>query len=170
MSTKIRLGFTGVTLVAALGLVCTSGASFEQGGADLPKTVKSIADAFKNGDADGAKKQAVAAAKKIEDVPDLMEMFKPKTGLNIAALLKKPNVKNAEEVGNLGAAMAELILAKTPAKDGKKGRTKKAWADFSEDMRAASLELAKAKDQKAVTAAATKIDNVCNACHAKFKD
>ena len=170
MSTKIRLWFTGVTLVATFGLVYTSVAFSEQGGGDLPKTVKNIAEAFKNGDGDGAKKQAVAAAKKIDDVADLMEMFKPKTGLNLQNLLKKPTVKNAQELGNLGAAMAELILAKTPAKDGTKGRTKKAWADFSEDMRAASLDLAKANNAKAVTAAATKIDNVCTACHNKFKD
>ena len=167
MSTKIRLCLTAVILVATFALVYTSGASSAQGPKDLQETVKSIADELKKGNAVVARNQAVVAAKGIEDVDDLMYLYK---SMNLTKRLKNPNVNNAQEIGNLTAALAELTLAMPPAKDGANGKTKKAWAEFSEQTRAAGLQLAKANNANAVAAAAVTIHKTCNACHSKFKD
>ncbi len=174
MTTKIRMGIAGITFLMMAGLVYTASASFALEGADLPKTVKDIAAAFKKGDAAGAKKLAAATAKNpklIDDIGDLMLMYRPsdKGGLGLENSLKKATLKNADELAYLTIAMAELTVTKGWDKPNAK-RTKKAWNDFSEELRAAGEELAKAKNAKSVAEAATKVNNVCGACHLKFKD
>ena len=169
MNKKIRLSIASVLLLAAFGVFCASGFSFANVGDDIEKAVKSVAAEFSKGKPEDAKKVAVKAAKAIDDVDKLMEMY-GKGGMQIDAKLKKVTVKNAAELGNLTAAMAELTLAKTPAKDESKGRTKRLWIESAEQLRAASLELAKAKDAKTVKDAYNKIENACAACHAKFKN
>ena len=64
-------------------------------------SVKAIADLIKSGKTDDAKKAAAKAAKGIEDLPDLMDMFKSvaKGGLDIENDLKKADPKKAAELG-----------------------------------------------------------------------
>lgn len=174
MTTFARSLLAGITLLAIFAGLQSPGDSYAQGAGDLPAEIKKIAAALKKGDTDGAKKLAAATAKNvklIEEMSDLMHMFRPvdKGGLGIEKNLKKLAVKDAQDLGNLSAAMAEIILAKGWTKDqGKK--TKKAWNDYGEEMRIASAGLALAKDAAAVTAAATKVNNACTRCHNVFKD
>lgn len=174
MRTKIRCWIIGTTLAAGIGLVYWCGPVQAGDPKDLPSVVKDIAKSLKAGNLDAAKKVAAATVenrKLIDETSDLMHIFRPtdKGGLGIEKELKKPNVKDAERLGNLSAAMAELILAKGWPKDQGK-RTKKGWNEYAETMRAASLDLAKANNAQKVTAAATKINNSCVGCHAIYKD
>jgi hypothetical protein len=174
MTTKVRIWIAGITLLAMFALIYLSGPSYAHGQDDLAQTVKKIAVAINKGDNDGAKKLAAATAKNaklIDEISDLMHMYRPKDkgGLGIEKALKNPAPTDAQELGNLVNAMAELTLAKGwPMDEGKK--TKKAWNDFAAELRAAGQQLAKANDAKGVTAAATKITNVCNRCHSLFKE
>lgn len=172
--TSFRVSLIGFTVAALLGLTLASASSSMEGGDELPATVKKIAAAYKKGDADAAKKLAAATAKNvklIEEIPDLMHMYRPldKGGLGIEKALKKLEVKDAAEIGFYVVAMAELTVAKGWPKDQGK-RTKKAWNEISEEMRAAAQDLAKAKNEKAVAATARKVENACNRCHMIFKD
>src|ERR1017187_8209671 len=107
MTTNIRLGIAGTTLVALFGLIYVSAPSHAAAGADeLPATVKKIAAMIKKGDTDAAKKLTEATAKDkklIDEISDLMHMYRPedKGGLGIANSLKKATVKNADELANL---------------------------------------------------------------------
>jgi hypothetical protein len=193
MTTKVRMMIAGVTLVAVFVLVNMTGPSYA-GGKDLPTTVKKIAEAIKKGDNDGAKKMAKDAAKGIEDMGDLMHMFKPrnkggigvgtKPGPNTAkdgieVMIREyardvPNkpVAGLEETGYVIAALAEIGAAKGWEKDqGKK--TKKNWATWTADMKAAGLEFAKAgagNGGAQIKAAASKVNNSCITCHNVFKE
>lgn len=194
MTTKVRMMIAGVTLVAVFALVSLTGPSYAQGGKDLKSSVAKVADAIKKGDKDGAAKLAKDAAKGIEDIGDLMHLFKPrnKGGLGVGSkpgpntakdgiefmireyardVPAKP-VAGLEDTGYVIAALAEISAAKGWDKDqGKK--TKKNWATWNADMRAAGLEFAKAGATNAgaqIKAAATKVNNTCVTCHNVFKE
>jgi hypothetical protein len=174
MTSCLRAPLFAMTLTALLGLTYISTSASSEGGDELPAVVKKIAASIKKGDVDGARKLAKATAanpKLIEEIPDLMHMYRPtdKGGLGIEKALKKTTAKEADELGNQVIAMAELTLAKGWPKDQGK-RTKKAWNEFTEEMRAAAQDLAKAKNDKAAYAAATKVNNACTRCHTVFKD
>jgi hypothetical protein len=174
MTTKFRIGIAGITLAAMAGLIYISAPSHAAQGEDLPATVKKIASEFKNNKADNAKKLAADTVKNpklIEEISDLMHMYRPtdKGGLGIENDLKKVTVKNAAELGNLVHAMAELTVAKGWEKNQGK-RTKKAWTDLTEEMRAAGIQLAKADKAADVKTAAEKVTAACNRCHSIFKD
>lgn len=197
MTAKLRYSIAGITLMALLGLVYVSVPAFGQDGKDIPATVKKIAELIKKKDDDGAKKMATGAAKNIEELGDLMHMFRPrnKGGLGVGEkALPNPTkdgievylrdlardvpatiAKQAEALETTGywiAAMAELSHAKAPTKDvGKK--TKKAWNTYSADMREAGLAFAKAatgKGAQEIKTAAAKVNASCNNCHSIFKD
>ena len=172
MTMKLRMWIAGATVTAILGLAYLSSPVYAAGDKDIEKSVKAVADLFKNGKTEDAKKLAAKTAKGIEDLPDLMDMFKPtaKGGLNIENDLKKPDLKKAVQLGNVTASMGEIILGKAPTKDGPKGKTKKAWQESAEQMREAGLEIAKAKDAKALKTAAAKAEAACTNCHIKFKN
>jgi len=168
-------------------------------GDNVPAAIK-IGDSFKSGDKAGAKKAAGELAKKFEEVADLMHLFRARSvgGVGWGAkpssvpkdkedgLEKKLNMLAkgaganfakdagaAEEAGYALAGLAELTLAKAPAKDAGGGKTKKAWIEWSEQMREASLELAKAaasKNGANASKAAAKVNAACNNCHSKFKE
>src|ERR1017187_6875243 len=66
---------------------------------DLPAIVKTMADLFKKGDTDSARKLAAATSKDpmlIDEITDLMHLYRPtnKGGLGIETALKKANGKN----------------------------------------------------------------------------
>lgn len=174
MTTKIRIGIAGIALALGFGLIYVSQATSAEGGDDLGKVVKEIAKSIKGNDAAGAKKLAEKTAKNpklIEEIPDLMHMYRPtdKGGLNIENDLKKVTAKNASELGHLVLAMGELTLAKGWEKNQGK-RTKKAWNDLTEAMNKAGADLAKAANDKAATVAAGKVTASCKHCHDVFKD
>ncbi len=101
MSHQLRLGLFASMLLAAFGL------AHAQQPNPLEKSLRDIAAEFKKGRDDNANKLAVAAAKNIEEISDLMELFRPvnKGGLGIGtklkALAKAPNAKDATELGHL---------------------------------------------------------------------
>jgi hypothetical protein len=174
MTTQSHIGLAAVLTLTAFSLIVLSGSSqAEVGGDDLTKVVKDIAAELKKGNDGVAKKKAKAAARKIDMMPDLMAMYRPadKGGLDLQELLKKgATPKNAEELGNLTRAMAELTLAKGwDPDDVTKTKTQKAWNEFTERLNVAAKELAKAKKPADVDRAATKVVDTCAACHKIFK-
>jgi cytochrome c551/c552 len=184
------MGISGLALVAIAGLIYVAGPSYA-GDSD---TALKIAAALKKGDKDGASKIATTAAKKIEDVADFMHLFRPRNkgglgwgskplnnpahdGLEVMlrALVKPapPTVtkESTEEAGYWIASLAELAIAKAPTKDMSK-KTKKAWMEYSKEMREAGIALAKdaAAGGAQTTKIAAKLNTTCSNCHAIFKD
>src|SRR5438876_7807192 len=200
MSTKVRMWIAGFTLAALIGLATMSSASNAAGDKDLNAVVKKIADAIKKGDKDEAKKLAAQAVKNkdlVEDIPDIMHMFRPRNkggmgiGPNPLANPTKDGIevklrdlgrdvpagvaKEAEALETTGywiAAIGELAAAKGWEKDSGK-RTKKAWKEGNEEMVKLGVEFAKAANGKGaqqIKSAAAKLIENCNRCHTTFKD
>jgi hypothetical protein len=199
MTSKVRGWVAGVTFAAVCGLVYVSGPSrANEGEKELAGAVGKIAAAIQSGDSAGAKKLAEASAKKIDEVSDLMHLFRPRSkgGLGWGSKASKPDASDGlekkiqeftktvpaaaagqkdvnGEAATWIAALAELTLAKTPAKDGPAGKTKKAWIGWSNDLRDAAAELSKASasgNPAAISKAANKVNNACVSCHSKFKE
>jgi hypothetical protein len=197
MTAKVRYLIVGITLAAMLGFVYLAAPALAGDGKDIPATVRKIADLIKKKDNDGAQKTAAKAAKNIEELSDLMHMFRPrnKGGLGVGEKAMPNPTKDGIEVylrdlardvpatiakqsesleatGFWIASMGELSLAKAPTKDqGKK--TKKAWNTYSNDMREAGIAFAKAagtKGSQEIKTAAAKVNASCNNCHSIFKE
>jgi cytochrome c556 len=171
MMTKSRIGLAAVLSVAGLGLIVLSARSEAIAGDDLAKKVKAIAALIEKGKDADAKKSAQTAAKKIDEMSELMGMYRgeDKGGIGIEPGLKKATLKDAKELANLTRAMAELTRAKGwDEPSGKK--TKAAWNGFTDRMEKAAKELAAAKTDAEVTKAAGKVTDSCSACHMVFKN
>jgi hypothetical protein len=163
--------------------------------AGLKSGVLKIADALKKGDTAGVDKQAKELAKKVEDLEDLMNVFKKrdKGGLGVGS---KPGVVAAGQDGvetklvalgrdtlagtalkKEGQAIEEMgyvisAVAKVTKNKPVTGAKAKEWNGWCEDMAAAGLKLsAAAKSQAAadVKTAASKINATCNACHSTYR-
>lgn len=197
MTTQVRLLIAGVTLAGLLGLVYVSGPVHAAQDGDVPATIKKIGAMIQKGDDAGAKKAAAAAGKKIEELGDLMHMFRPrnKGGLGVGEKAGANPAKDGIEVmlrdlardvpggvakqadaleitGYWIAALGEVSHAKAPTKDAGK-KTKKAWQGWSDDMRAAGIAFAKAakgKGAQEIKTAAAKVNASCNNCHSVFKE
>jgi soluble cytochrome b562 len=167
-----------VTIASAVFLLSVISTSAPAAGdKDMRPAVIKIGDAFKAGKVDDAKKDAAKTARAFDETSDLMHLFRnrDKGGLGlenrIQMFLKKPNAKDAPVIEDAAyhlAAMAELIKNRKPVK----GKNAQDWANWADDMRDASLDLAKAANGKnvaAMTKAAGKVQATCNACHAKYK-
>jgi hypothetical protein len=155
-----------------------------------------IAAALENGKDDDAKKMAAALAKKIDELNDVMHGFKPRpkgVGVGHKAGVVVPDGlelkynsigrdgitpqqlgkegQNLVEGAWMTAAIMEVALAKTPAKDmGKKKRAK--WIEWTEGTRDGARELAKAAKAMSTTevkTAVVKMNNNCNSCHMIFR-
>jgi len=165
---------------------------------ELQVNVHNIANLLKAGRPADARKLASMAAPKIEEVADLMHMHRARNkggmgwgqvpgknpavdsiekGLMIfakAALAKDMTTANNNETAAYWiAAMAELTLAKAPKKDFGARKPRQAWIVDAEDLRSASLDLAKAaaqNDANAIRKSASKINSACINCHSKFKE
>lgn len=198
MTMQVRLWLTGVAFTTVCGLVSVSASTLLEGDKDEQDAVKKIAAEVKKGNAAGAQKMSEGAAKKFEEVSDLMHLYRPrskggmgwgsKAGANpatdglekkIQEFAKGVSVTAAAQVeSNLEAAywlaaMTELTRAKTPTMDKAGGRTKKAWIVLTDDNReaiAAFTKAAQAKNGAAMAKAANKINSTCVSCHSKFKD
>jgi hypothetical protein len=193
---KAPVWFAAATL-AAVGAILVAGRSGAGDEKALMNNIDKVAAALKSGDKEGAKKQAEAVAKKIEEVVEAMDLLKPrkKGGYGVG---EKPGAivpdgieqmlikigrdapakgtlnKDAdayEQMGYRTAAIGLIAHAKTPAKDmGKK--TRKDWMTWSNEMVEVSLQLAaaaKAKSPADVKSAAAKLNNNCNSCHTVFR-
>src|SRR5262245_23251755 len=171
MITKLRMCFAGIVLAAVIGLICLSEPSQAAQDKDLNSVVVKIADAIKKGDNDAAKKMAAAAVedkKLVEQINDIMHMFKPRNkggmGVGLKPLMNPAKdgievalrdlgrdvpagvAKQAEALETTGywiAAIAELSIAKGWEKDSGK-KTKKRWTEGTEDMRKLGIDFAKA--------------------------
>ena len=198
MTTKVRMCVAGITLAAVFGLISMSGPSFAQGKKEVDVAVKEIADELKKGNKAAAKKMADDAAKNLDEISDMMHLFRPrnKGGLGVGPIPLANPAKDGIEVmirdlardvpggiakqaagleamGYYIAAMGELANAavgKAPS-GGKK--TKKAWTEMSEDMRVLGLAFAKAsaaKGAQEIKTAAGRVNVNCNKCHSIFKE
>jgi cytochrome c556 len=198
MSLKFRVMFVVMTLVAVLSLIFLSEPIYAGGEGDVQAAVKKIAEAIRKGDKEGAKKLAANAAKKIDEIHDVMHQFKPrnKKGLGVGEKAGTNPAKDGIEVmlrdlardvpasvakqsealetsGYWVAAIAELSIAKGSPVPDKGKKTKKAWTGWSEDMREAGIAFAKASAAKGgqeIKTAAAKLNASCNNCHSVFKE
>jgi len=82
------------------------------------------------------------------------------------------NTADLVKAAQVSAAVADEAMHQGPAKDvGKKTQAK--WKALMQDMQKSSADLiaaAKAKDEKAVGAAAQKLNTSCSECHSIFRE
>jgi cytochrome c556 len=192
-----RIWIAGALVTALVGAVVLSNTSRAGENKALLDSIDKIAETLKKGDKDGAKQQAEALAKKLEDLYEAMDLFKPrkKGGFGVG---DKPGVvlpdgieqmlikigrdapaagtlnKNSEALEQMGyrtAAIGLIALAKTPATD-KGKQTRKDWTDWTNEMVDSGIALAaaaKAKGPQDVKTTAAKVNNSCNSCHSVFR-
>jgi len=200
MTAKLRLFIASTVLAAVVGLVFLSGPSQAAGDNEKIKAhVHKIADLIKKKDDKGAAKLAVEANKSIDELSELMKMFKTRNkeglGIGVKALANPSKdgieiylrdlardvpasvAKQAEALELTGywiAAMGELSIAQEgKGKVGGSKKTKKAWIGWSADMRDAGIAFAKAaqgKGAQEIKTAAAKVNATCNNCHSVFKE
>ena len=194
---KTRIWIAGTMVAAVAGAIVLSGPSGAGENKEIRDGLDKIAATLQKGDKAGAKAQAEALAKKVDDIAEAMDLFKPrkKNGWGVGdkagavnpdgieqMLLKigrdapaagTLNKENAafEQMGYRIAALALLATAKAPEKDmGKK--TRKDWMGWSNDTVDAGLAIAaaaRAKGAQDVKSAASKANNACNSCHTVFR-
>src|SRR5262245_24992097 len=194
--TKARIWIAATIVTAVAGAFWLSSPSSAGDSKALKANIDKIADALKSGDKAGAGKQAEALAKKLDDIAEAMDLFKPrkKNGFGVgktpgainpdgieqmllkigrdapaAGTLKKDGAA-FEEMGYRIAALGMIAAAKGAPK-GAKG-TPKDWNGWSNDTVKGGLEIAaaaKAKGGADVKAAASKLNNACNSCHTVFR-
>jgi hypothetical protein len=195
MSTKARIWLAGLGLFAlSMGLFVVGRTSAGEEAA-IKAAVTKIAAAIEKGDNASAKALATALAKKVDEIDDVMNVFKPRTkkgfgvgnkpgliqpdGIELklvdmgrdAPPQAKANKEAAalEEMAYRIAAVAEVALIKPPKDVGKK---KADWVRWAKDMRAAAPGLAaaaKSKSPAELQKAAAKLNAACNSCHSAFK-
>src|SRR5687768_364908 len=76
MRKQLWLGSFGSAFLALGGWVLLSGQGTAGEGKELKDSLLKIAELHKKGDKDGAAKQAQALAKKMEELHEMMELFK----------------------------------------------------------------------------------------------
>ena len=165
---------------------------------DLRVNVMNLAQLLKEGNTAGATKFARMVAPSINEIGDLMQLYRPRDkgglgwgrvrrsnpgldGIDVQLRNIARNVpvglavqtKNNEEAAYWIAAIAEVSIAKPWGKDSPKGKTRKLWLDTAKQLRDVSLEFAHASelgDASGMKDTAFRIHATCNACHAKFKE
>ena len=190
-----------VVLVLGMGFLAADNGGAADAQKDVLEAVQRLADAIEKDDMTQAKNLAEEIAKsyELEEVMNTMSKRLPAgkkkafgvgdkpatiTPDGIEAKIQnmsktpKPQAQIAKEADALAqmayrvAAIDEVSKVKTPEKDeGQKKR--KDWQAWSDDMKQAALQLAKAahaKQPPAVKAAAAKLNSSCNNCHGTFRD
>lgn len=195
---RIALRVVGLGVLAAgCGYLLWSGQG--QAGEDkaLAATIRQIAALEAKGNSQEAAAKALALAKKIEDVSDIMGLLRPrnKQGLGVgpAPGAIKPDgieqmimalardgitpdkltkyAKALEQMAYDSAAVMEVALAKPPEKD-EGAKTRKLWLESAKQAHTAALELAKAVrsgNASEVRTVANRLNTGCNNCHAEFR-
>ena len=193
MSKRTCLWSAGIAILAASAWVVVAGPGSAGQANTLKDGVLKIAAAVKKGDTASADVQAAALAKKVDDLDDLMHLFKKrdKGGIGLgakagsvmpdgiepklismekntlSASALKSEAESLEEMGYVIAAMAKVTRLKPPAKS--KGKDWNGWCD---DLVVSGTKLsAAAKSQSAadLKAVAKKINESCNACHSTYR-
>jgi IMP dehydrogenase/GMP reductase len=193
MSKRTCLWSAGIAILAMSAWVILAGQGSAGQANALKDSVLKIAAAIKMGDTAGAEMQATALAKKIEDLGDLMDLFKKRDkggigvgskagvvvpdGIETKLISMEKNALSAaalkteggplEEMGYVIAAMAKIAKLKPAAKA--KGKDWNGWCD---EVAASGVKLsAAAKSQGAadLKAIAKKINASCNACHSAYR-
>jgi hypothetical protein len=199
MTTQFRTWIAGLMLAAVFGLIFISGPSAAQGKKkEVDVAVKEIAEELKKGNKAAAKKLADETAKNLDEISDMMHLFRPrnKGGLGVGSTpLPNPakdgievmirdlardvpggiakQAAGLQEMGYYIAAMGELANAAVgKAQTGSGKKTKKAWSEMSEDMRTLGVAFAKASGKGAqdIKTAAGRVNANCNKCHSIFKE
>ena len=193
---RARIWLAGLGLLA-LGLVFTLAGEGTGGEKKIHDSVKKIAAAIEKGDKTAAAAEAKALAKSVEDIEDVMAVFKlrDKHGIGVGtkpnaivpdgielkllaigrdapgdAIVKK-EAAALEKMAYVIAAVAEVAIAKPPAKDDGK-KKKKDFIRWAKDMREAApllVAAAKSKSPAEIQKAAAKINTTCTTCHSVFK-
>jgi hypothetical protein len=191
---NVRRWAPAIALAAVIGLVY-AGSRGSAAGGDGPKgDVVKIAAAVSSGDLAAAKKLAAGVAGKADDIEDVMHLFATKKKGGIAwkgakdsegiemkvREVARDGPKNIAKETALFQELADntiaigLVAEAWTSKVKDKGKqTRKAWEQYSADMLTAAQGLSKAVKSKGaadVKAAATKLNNSCNACHADFRN
>jgi hypothetical protein len=193
MKKQMAMGSVGLVILALGGWVYLAGQGNAGEAKGLKEGVLKVAEILKKGDMAAAAKQAALVATKVEDLEDLMALFKkrdkggigvgPKAGVAApdgieaklnsmgrdspsAATLKKEG-DALEDMGYVVAAMALV----TKAKPAPKAKTKD-WNGWCDDMVAAGGKLsaaAKTQTSADLKTASSKINASCNACHSAYR-
>jgi hypothetical protein len=195
--TTLTRAVGGVAVLAVGGLLLLGDRGRAGDDKAARDAVLKIADAFEKGDIEAAKKSAAAVAKKIEDLGEVMDLFKPRTkkgiGVGDKAGVATPDGiedmlrilgrdapsqsklqkigKSLERMAYITAAITQVAHAKPPEKF-VGNQTPKVWADSAEGARNMALELAKAAREMspaAVRKAASLVNTNCNNCHSDFR-
>jgi soluble cytochrome b562 len=200
MRTHARFLLTGAVLVALGGWSLISSGRADDDKADVKSSVQKVADAYSKDDTASAASQAKEVAKSTESLEDVMRLLTKRVGpkqksppfgfgdppgklepdgieAKLQVISKDKPAKLKQEAGALEemayrlAAIAEIAKNK-PTDDVKTPQNKKDWEGWSEDMRRAAGELAKAAkagDASAIKKAAQSLNSSCSNCHGKFR-
>jgi hypothetical protein len=193
MNTKWSFWSAGITLLG-LGLwAVLAGRGSADDSAALKDGVLKIANGIKKGDTVTADAMAAKLAKKVDDLGDLMELFKKRDKGGIGAGSKagavipdgieiklvtmgrdapssataKKEAAGLEEMGYVIAAMAKVTKNKMQS-----GAKAKDWNGWCDDMAKNGLklsEIAKSTSAADLKTIATKINGSCNACHSAYR-
>ncbi|MCI0353050.1 MAG: cytochrome c [Acidobacteriales bacterium] len=196
MKSHVRVWGLAIALAGLAGLVLFQGLVVAGDEKAVQEAVRKIAEAIKNGDKEGAVKQATALSKKVDTLEEVMDVLKPRSkgglgvgkpgqvtpdgiwlkviglgrdGITVVTLKKEADA--LEEMSYIIAAVSEVAKIRAPAKD-KGKQTKKEWLSLTEDMRSGSLKLAaaaKSKSAQEIKTAANKLNASCNTCHSTFR-
>jgi cytochrome c556 len=194
---RTHMWVAGLAVIALGAFLAAQGSSRAGENKELLSAMNKLVDSLKKGDKAGAQKQAEAIAKQIEEVHEVMDLYRPrnKGGWGVGdkpkaitpdgieqMLLKigrdaptantlKKDGDALEQMAYRAAAIAEVAIIKAPKQNmGKK--LVKDWVEWSKDQRDASLALAaatKARSGADIKAAAAKTNNACNTCHSTFR-
>jgi hypothetical protein len=196
MRTLLHVGAVGLAVLGCGWLMLNSrGQAGEE--KEIAAAVDKIARAFEKGDKATASKEAAALAKKIDEMGDVMDFFKPRKkkgfGVGSKAGTISPDgieqmlislgrdgrtpAKAEKEASALkqmayrAAAIMEVALHKAPEKD-MGTKTIKLWNTSAKAAQEGALELARAAEQKsgaALKTAASHANTGCNNCHSEFR-
>jgi hypothetical protein len=187
------VGGLGVVAVGVSLLIGDRGSAGDD--KSIREGILKIATGIAKGDASAAA-QAKSLASKVEEVEEVMNLFKLRTkkGLGIGSkagsvtpdgielMLNKigrdaPSqnfaTKEAEALEEMAfriAAVAEVVVNKPPK--GEPAAKQKDWVKWAKEMREAAPKLAEAAKTKSpaeLQKAAAKINAACNNCHSVFK-
>ena len=193
MTTVFRLWITGISVAAVCGLVPSSDGFQADKKRDLQIIVKRIAAEIKNGNADEAKKMALAAAKDIDEVADLMRLYRnrEKGGLgwgsmpgdnpqrdgidlwlrDLARDRPAKYGKNDEEAAYWIAAMAEITSAIPKFSNVEETQSK--WNEGAKRQRLAAAEFVKqlnARKPSAMDRGVRALYDSCLFCHLHYNE
>jgi hypothetical protein len=186
----------GGLLALAVGFLATGAGRAQKGDEDeaaIKEAREAIVKMVETRDDGAMQQQAAALAKKVTELNNIMQVFKPrkKNGLGVGPkgdgielkiismskrTLPKGELTRQQDdlirMAEVSRAVSEVAIHFTP-KEKQPGKDPADWKKYTEDMKQGSLELIKAVksgDPKLVRSAATNLNASCTDCHSKFRD